>query len=67
MSETTEQRRRERAARAAGLLPEKNMQDLLADWLIANGFAEAQRGYGHATGEDIAEAMMEVFDIEFKD
>ena len=28
-----------------------------AEWLVENGLAEPKRGYGHATGEDIASAL----------
>lgn len=28
-----------------------------AEWLVEHGYAEAHRGHGHATGEDIAEAL----------
>lgn len=33
----------------------------LADWLIDHGFAEERAGYGHATGVEIAEALMREF------
>lgn len=35
----------------------------LAKWLIDRGYAETKAGYGHATGEEIAEALLEVFDV----
>lgn len=43
------------------------MQTVLADWLVANGLAEKERGYGHASGEDIAEKLLAAFDVRFKE
>jgi hypothetical protein len=40
--------------------------EALGDWLVDNGYAEAQRGYGHATGEEIAEALLSRFRITIK-
>lgn len=37
--------------------------DELARWLTERGLAEEQRGYGHATGEQIAEALLAAFDV----
>lgn len=37
--------------------------EALADWLVDNGLAENQRGYGHATGEQIAVMLLAKFDI----
>jgi len=34
-------------------------EEQFARWLIDHGFAETARGYGHATGEDIAHALWE--------
>jgi len=38
-------------------------KDDLQKWLIEGHWAETQRGYGHATAEDLAEALWQVFDI----
>lgn len=35
----------------------------LARWLVLNGYAEDTRGYGHVTGEDLAEALLKKFII----
>jgi hypothetical protein len=37
--------------------------ELLAEWLLVNGFAEEKRGYGHVSAEDLAEALLETFEI----
>lgn len=39
----------------------------LADWLVHNGLAEAERGYGHVTGTDLAEALLARFLISQKE
>lgn len=31
----------------------------LAGWLIDRGYAEVERGYGHVSGEDLADALMD--------
>lgn len=36
---------------------------LLAVWLIEHGYAEEKRGYGHVSGEDLAEALLAAFVI----
>jgi hypothetical protein len=36
---------------------------LLSLWLIEHGYAEEKRGYGHVTGEDLAEALLAAFVI----
>jgi hypothetical protein len=36
---------------------------VLAGWLVAQGYAEEARGYGHVTGEDLAEALLSRFHI----
>ena len=38
----------------------------LAEWFVVNGLAEDRYGYGHATGEQIAEAILDVFDIRWR-
>jgi hypothetical protein len=38
----------------------------LAAWLISRGYAEEHSGYGHVTGEELAEVLTEVFDIHWK-
>lgn len=37
---------------------------LLALWLTAHGYAEVERGYGHVTGEELAEALLATFVIK---
>ena len=34
------------------------MRDALAQYLVAMGMAEEKPGYGHATGKDVANAVM---------
>lgn len=43
------------------------LRTILINWLLAQGFGERYPGYGHATAERIAEALLEAFDIRFKD
>lgn len=43
------------------------MKEALTRWLLANGYGEELRGYGHATAEDIAEALLDNFNIQFKE
>jgi hypothetical protein len=38
-------------------------QSLLAEWLVANGFAEETPGYGHVSADDLAHALVETFSI----
>jgi hypothetical protein len=33
----------------------------LCHWLLENGYAEEERGYGHVTGADLAEALHKEF------
>lgn len=40
--------------------------DELASWLVRRGLADDQRGYGHASGEEVAEALLENFNITHK-
>lgn len=37
--------------------------NVLARWLVLNGYAEDVRGYGHVTGDDLAEALLAHYDI----
>lgn len=37
--------------------------ETLAKWLVDNGYAEAKAGYGHVSGEDLAEALLARFMI----
>lgn len=39
----------------------------LAQWLLDNGYAEEQSGYGHVSAEDLAEALFEHYHIYPKD
>lgn len=43
------------------------MRDVLARWLVLRGFAEDVRGYGYATGDEVAKALLDDFDIRFKE
>lgn len=43
------------------------MLDVLTRWLLRNGYGEERRGYGHATAEDIATALLDNFNITFKE
>lgn len=38
-------------------------RDLLAAWLVGNGYADAEPGYGHVTGTALADALLAEFDI----
>ena len=40
--------------------------ELLAEWLLVNGFAEEKRGYGHVSAEDLAEALLERYEIRLR-
>lgn len=35
----------------------------LTHWLLVNGFAEEKRGYGHVSAEDLADALINRFEI----
>lgn len=35
-----------------------SMRDSLAAYLVSKALAEERRGYGHATGEDVADAVL---------
>lgn len=35
--------------------------DELSSWLVDRGLAEVGHGYGHATGDDVAEAILAEF------
>lgn len=39
----------------------------LAEWLVHNGLAEAERGYGHVSGIDLAEALLARFTLSQKE
>lgn len=41
--------------------------DELADWLMDNGYAEDRRGYGHVTGDELAEALLAKYRITVKE
>ncbi len=36
----------------------------LITWLLENGYAEPERGYGHVSAEELAEALLEEFHID---
>lgn len=38
-------------------------QEQLAAWLVERGLAEAEAGFGHASGECVAEALLKSFVI----
>jgi hypothetical protein len=38
-------------------------QESLAKWLVEEGLAEAERGYGHASGEEVAAKLAERFEF----
>lgn len=35
----------------------------LSRWLLVKGYAEERRGYGHVSADDLAEHLLERFDI----
>jgi hypothetical protein len=35
----------------------------LCNWLLDNGYAEEKPGYGHVTGEELAEALLKQYTI----
>lgn len=37
--------------------------DELISWLLENGFAEEQSGFGHVDANELARALVEKFDI----
>lgn len=39
----------------------------LANWLTENGYAEDDPGFGHVCGEELAEALLNQFEIINKD
>jgi hypothetical protein len=38
-------------------------KDVLATWLLVHGFAEEVRGYGHVSADELAEALLEWFNV----
>lgn len=42
------------------------MRDELIAWLLDEGYAEQRPGYGHVTAEDLADALLERFEITAK-
>jgi hypothetical protein len=38
-------------------------RDELSAWLVNRGYAEQERGYGHVTGDDLADALLSEFFI----
>ena len=40
-------------------------KDELAAWLLQKGYAEAESGYGHVSADELAEALIERFDVLF--
>jgi hypothetical protein len=48
-------------------MTEYTMQQHFARWLVEEGLAEGKPGYGHATGEEIAERVFTYFDVSFKE
>lgn len=45
----------------------RDVRTAISDVLVAHGMAETERGYGHATGEEIADLLLQHFDIEEKE
>lgn len=43
------------------------MKDAIVRWLLASGYAEEERGYGHVSADELADALLENFDIRFKE
>lgn len=41
-------------------------RELLAQWLLIHGFAEEERGYGHVSAEDLADALVDTFEIRMR-
>lgn len=39
----------------------------LSGWLTLGGYAAVERGYGHVSGDDLAEALLERFSIVPRD
>lgn len=37
--------------------------DELRKWLLEKGYAEAEAGYGHVTADELAQALVDKFDI----
>lgn len=35
------------------------MRERLIEWLLSNGYAEPERGYGHVSAEALADALIE--------
>ena len=35
----------------------------LVEWLLGNGYAEEESGYGHVSAEELAEALIDEFDL----
>ena len=48
-------------------MAERTSEELFARWLVIEGLAEERPGYGHATGEQIAERVFECFDVQIKE
>lgn len=40
------------------------MRERIIKWLLDNGYAEEQRGYGHVSAEDLADALLAEFHVE---
>lgn len=38
-------------------------EDELVEWLLANGFAEAESGFGHVSAEELAQKLIDRFDV----
>lgn len=46
---------------------DRDVRTALIETLVHHGLAETEPGYGHATGEEIADTLLKHFDIEEKD
>ena len=39
----------------------------LKAWLLAKGYAEPERGYGHVSAEELADSLLATFDVRYQD
>lgn len=44
---------------------EEVRHDLLSEWLLMGGYAEAERGYGHVSADDLATALLNTFEMYY--
>lgn len=41
--------------------------DGLVNWLLDNGYAEDKAGYGHVSAEELADALLECYEMRVRD